>query len=83
MAHRQRVGLRVQVGAPVELARLLLGVQRLADRVDGLVEVRRCEVGAEGVARQAALAVGLQDAVETVRCWRGCSPLCLRISINA
>ena len=39
----------VQIGAPVELARFPFGVQRLADRVDSLVETGRSEVGAEGV----------------------------------
>ena len=51
MAHRQRVGLRVQIGAALELARVLLGVERLAEGIDGLVEVRRGHVGAEGVDR--------------------------------
>ena len=41
----------MQVGAPVELARLLLGVQRPAEGVGGLVEVRRREIGGEGVHR--------------------------------
>ena len=67
MAHRQRVGLRVQIGSTVELARFLLGVQRLADRVDGLVEVRRREVGAEGVDGAQREGMGLTSGDEAAR----------------
>lgn len=41
MAHGERVGLGMQVGAALELARLLLGVERLAECVRDLVEVSR------------------------------------------
>ena len=54
----------MQIGAPVELARLLLGVQRLADGVDGLVEVRRREVGAEGIHRAQREGMGLTGGDE-------------------
>ena len=51
MAHRQRIALRVQIRAATKFTRLLLGVQGLAQRIDRLVEVSRCEVRGKGVHR--------------------------------
>lgn len=51
MAHRQRIGLGVDVGTALEFARLLLGVQRLAQRIRRLIEVSGREVGGEGIHR--------------------------------
>ena len=51
MAHRQRIALRVQIRAATKFTRLLLGVQGLAQRIDRLIEVSRCEVRGKGVHR--------------------------------
>lgn len=64
VTHGQRVALGVQVGATVELARSLLGVQRLAQRVDRLVEVGRGEVGAEGIDRAERKGMGFARSNE-------------------
>ena len=49
MAHRQGVALGVQISAALEFTWLLLGVDRLTQRVDRFVEICRCKVGGEGV----------------------------------
>ena len=67
MAHRQRVALGVQIGAPIELARLLLGVQGLTQRIDRFVEVGRREVGTEGVNRAQREGVRLALGNEVAR----------------
>ena len=57
----------MQIGAPLELARLLLGVQRLTHGVDGLVEVRRGKVGPESVHRAQGEGMRFASGDETTR----------------
>ena len=78
MAQRQRVGLRVQISAPIEFARLLLRIQRQCHRVSRLVEVGRRVVSGEGVHRAQREGVSLvlldKTAHSTTRRGRATAP---------
>ena len=75
MTHGQRVALRVQVRTATKVTRLLLGVERLAQSVDRLVEVRRREVRGKRIQRALRERLTLAGFNETAQITRHVSRL--------